>query len=191
MKLSDIKKAVRQLSKAEQVKLGQFLIAEIAKPVTAKKPITQPSLAEKIARIKMTCGVNGLKVVASKAAVEAQTTDNISFEIALQAAITNLLTDDRDIESPMGMLQNDPEVFGLPYEGLTNAKITEQLKVIFNDGQTTLTLVTPTFQFQAENGEKIAGNWIFLLQAPKAWDSLMWVIVDKTGQKAAYNYGFS
>ena len=45
--------------------------------------------------------------------------------------------------------------------------------------------------YPPEQGESTQDNWIFVLRVPTLSDHLYWVIVDRSGSKAPYLYGFN
>jgi len=45
--------------------------------------------------------------------------------------------------------------------------------------------------FPPENGESVADNWVFYFKLPTLSDHLYWAIVDRTGEKEPYCYGFN
>lgn len=42
-----------------------------------------------------------------------------------------------------------------------------------------------------EGGESVVDNWVFRLYIPNLSDHIYWAVVDQTGARAAYNYGFN
>ena len=43
----------------------------------------------------------------------------------------------------------------------------------------------------AQEGEQIQANWIFVLMAESLSDHIQWAIVDRSGLRETYNYGFN
>jgi len=42
-----------------------------------------------------------------------------------------------------------------------------------------------------EGGESVDANWIFALKIPSQSDHLHWAVIERSGEAAAYNYGFN
>ena len=114
------------------------------------------------------------------------------FMTALDAAMTSFLTDDDDIESPLGIAtfvaeetwtEDNPE--GQTFAEATLAALLDHL----NRPTASLSLV-PIGQ-TAEHGESVVDNWVFFLTIDELSDHLYWAIVDRQGVVATYNYGFN
>ncbi len=147
--------------------------------------------ASSIPGIKTELGVPQLTVKVSPSGINKQMAmgSKVTFVDALKLAIQSFLEDDTEIESPLGQMLNDPGAFGLP-QGADKAAATKVLRSYLNQPTSTLTLQTAKSQYPPENGEKVDTNWIFLLEL-KEISGLYWAIVDRSGTKAAYNYGVS
>jgi len=52
-------------------------------------------------------------------------------------------------------------------------------------------LCTPEYRYLPENGESIESNWIFRLDLDSYTPSMHWAIIDRSGVKLPYNYGYS
>ena len=114
------------------------------------------------------------------------------FMTALDLAMTSFLTDDDDIESPLGIAsfvaeatwtEDNPE--GQTFEEATRAALIDHL----NRPTASISLV-PIGQ-TAEHGEPVDANWVFFLTIDELSDHLYWAIVDRQGVVATYNYGFN
>ena len=108
---------------------------------------------------------------------------------ALRLALQSFLEDGQDIESPLGMITNDPSSLGLLSDADERA-MRERLRELLDDERASLQLLSPTEQFLPERGESIEANWLFRLRMPQTFSSLMWAVVDRAGVTPAYNYGF-
>ena len=106
-----------------------------------------------------------------------------------RAALQSFLEDGQDIESPLGMITNDPTSLGLLSDADERA-MRERLRELLDDERASLQLLSPTEQFPPERGESIEANWLFRLRMPQTFSSLMWAVVDRAGVTPAYNYGF-
>jgi Lamin Tail Domain len=140
-----------------------------------------------LAGIKAELGVPKLTVKVSPSAINKQMAmgSKVTFVDAFQLAIRSFLEDNSDAESPLSLIINNVE---LP-EGVDNAA-TEKLRSYLNRPTSTIKLLTPQSQYQAEHGETVDSYWIFLLDM-KEFDCLNWAIIDRSGVKAPYNYGFN
>jgi hypothetical protein len=151
------------------------------------------SLEADIQKVKDGLGVPELTVVADADHVAAQTDlgGSVSFADALGSAIKSFLEDgDNNIETVVGLVQNDPGAYDLP-EDVDVAAITEFLRELLNQPSSEVILLDPEYRFLPEDGETVEQNWIFRLEMPNLFSDLMWAIVPRSGSKPAYNYGFS
>jgi hypothetical protein len=140
-------------------------------------------------------GLDQLTISLDITEIEAQTAaypGPIDFMTALDLAMTSFLTDDDDIESPLGIATfvaeatwdpDNPE--GQTFEEATLAALLDHL----NRPTASISLV-PIGQ-TAEHGESVVDNWVFFLTIDELSDHLYWAIVDRQGVTATYNYGFN
>ncbi|MEA5580888.1 lamin tail domain-containing protein [Nodularia harveyana UHCC-0300] len=140
--------------------------------------------------IKAELGVPKLVIEASPLGIKKQMAfpGKITFTEALKLAISNLLEDDNDIESPLGLIVNDPGAYNLPQD-VDKAAVIEVLRSQLNQPTSKLLLHTSKIGYAPKNGETIKDNWIFQLDINDG--SLHWAIIDRSGVKAPYNYRFS
>lgn len=137
--------------------------------------------------IKAELGVPKLIVQASPSGINKQAAlgGKVTFTEALKLAITNFLEDENDEESPLALILANPGDYSLP-EGADKAAAIKLLRSNLNTAK--ILLHTPKMGYAPENGETIADNWIFQLYLD---DSIIhWAIVDRSGLKAPFNYGF-
>ncbi|MEG3954322.1 lamin tail domain-containing protein [Microcoleus sp. herbarium2] len=139
--------------------------------------------------IKAELGVPKLIVQASPSGVNKQMAlqGKVTFIQAVKLAITNFLEDDNDPESPLALILAQPDAYGLP-EGVDKAAATQFLRSHLNQPTVKMLLHTPKMGSAPENGETIADNWIFQLDLDDG--VIHWAIIDRSGVKAPYNYGF-
>jgi hypothetical protein len=144
-----------------------------------------------VAGIKQELKVPQLKFVATHAAINKQMSlgGKVTFTEALSSAIRSFLEDDSNIESPLGLILNDPGSFDLPND-VTKAVATEKLRSYLNEGGV-LTLYPTAKRSTAENGENVNENWIFELSLGAMSGTIFWAIVPRSGDPKVYNYGFS
>lgn len=71
--------------------------------------------------------------------------------------------------------------------GVDKAAASEFLDSHLNQPTAKMLLHTPKMGYAPENGETIADNWIFQLDLD---DEIIRAIIDRSGVKACYNYGF-
>ena len=117
---------------------------------------------------------------------------SVGFMSALEQAMTSFLSDDDDLESPLGVASFVAEVTwepdnpeGQTFEEATLAVLIDHL----NRSSASISLV-PIGQ-TAEYGESVTDNWVFFLTIDELSDHLYWAIVDRQGVSATYNYGFN
>lgn len=150
------------------------------------------SLEADIQKVKDKLGVPELTVVANPQHVADQTAlgGSVSFAEALRSAIQSFLENGDSIESPVGLVQNDPGAYDLP-DDVDIAAITEFLGELLNQPSSEVILLAPEARFLPEEGETVEENWIFRLKMPDVFSDLMWGIVPRSGSEPAYTYGFS
>ena len=173
------------------------------------------NVQDAIAKIKAKFGVSQLTVEIEAADIEAQSGmgNKVSFIKALELAIQSFLEDGRNYESPVGSVLVDPGAYNLQevqdktvtsqivgawmndlssqmrYHPDLAPMAMEQVRVWMNDPSSKIILCTSESRYLPENGETIEGNWIFRLDLP-ATPLLHWAIVDRSGEKQPYNYGY-
>jgi len=110
--------------------------------------------------------------------------NEVTFIEALTLAIESFLEDDRDAESPRALL----EFAAAPpcFDGGPAARV----RCFMNEPGSMIRLVTMAGP-PAENGEGVEQNWVFFMTLPSLSDHLYWAIVDRSGVRDAYNYGFN
>lgn len=142
---------------------------------------TRQIVREEFGLVNMTIDIPEAKVVYQSTEFK----NSVSFKDALRSALKSFMEDGTDLESPLGLIKND--YFGRPQE--------EQKKILFeylNQPDTYLQLVSIDEGIcSAERGESIKENWIFFLRIKSYSDHLHWAIVDRSGKRATYNYGFN
>ena len=118
--------------------------------------------------------------------------NKIDFLKALKGALINLLHDEDDIESPVGIAR-----LGAEEEWRTRSKPNSvldhnisrwYLREIMKRGSILSFTLDP---FPPENGEEEHLNWIFRLQVDRLSDHLYWSVQAKDGSYGPYNYGFN
>ncbi len=173
------------------------------------------NVREAIAKVKAELGVSQLTVEVDAAEIEAQSQrgGKISFIQALKLAIQSFLEDGRNYDSPVGSVLVDPGAYNLQevkdknvssqivgawmndassqmrYHPDLAPMAMEQVRVWMNDPTSKLILSTPESRYFPENGESIEANWIFRLDL-QATPLIHWAIVDRSGEKQPYNYGY-
>ena len=107
------------------------------------------------------------------------------FEHAFRLALTSFLEDYKNQDSA---LSNTLRKIGAPGAPSKNdLKRARQLMLdTMNRPDSRIALVSPFRLYQPENGEAVAASWVFYL---RLGDKSYWAIVDRTGEKSAYNYG--
>lgn len=107
------------------------------------------------------------------------------FEHAFRQALTNLL---EDYKNPASALSNTLKSMGAPGNPSKSdlKKARQKLLDAMNTPASRIALVSPFRFYQPANGEKAEANWIFHLRLD---GKPYWAIIDRSGEKAPYNYG--
>jgi hypothetical protein len=116
----------------------------------------------------------------------------VDFISALEAAMLSFLTDDSDIESPLGIAYFVAEGSWDPNnaEGQTFEEATFEALIDHLNRPTASLSLVPIGQ-SAEHGESVVDAWIFHLRIDDMSDHLYWAIVDRQDVATTYNYGFN
>jgi len=159
------------------------------------------NLQQRIFIIKTRHHVPGLQVLFDQGDRIRQTNipDNkMGFEEALSDALNCFLTYTENAETPLNLVKevSTADVHAADY--LQQLEV--QLQRYFNTGRIGLMPaydVTNADSWEnlpynvPENRESVDENWIFVLSLPDLSDHIYWAIVDRTGEKPAYCYGFN
>ncbi len=125
--------------------------------------------------------------------------NKLVFEEALAKALATLLASKNDAETPYNLVN---ELFSnIPAEAPDREdQVMDQVRIFFNTGRLGL---LPEYDLNdpeswenlpysiPEGNELVEDNWIFVLSLPDLSDHIYWAIVDRTGEKPAYAYGFN
>lgn len=138
-------------------------------------------------------GVTGLSLNMPAAEIGRQEKayGGLAFGKAFRAGLHSFFTDYSDPESPMCVVLDN--LGGYSCENPSKAQIAgaqKQLRDLMNKRGTQLRLVREGGGHQPENGETVRDNWVFSLYLDYS-DHTYWGIVDRSGKKPAYNYGFN
>ena len=159
------------------------------------EPVTL-TLAEQIQALLVDdLGFDELTISLDVTEIEAQSAafaGSVDFMTALDLAMTSFLTDDDDIESPLGIAMFAAEGSWDPNnaEGQTFAEATYEALIDHLNRPTASISLVPIGQ-TAEHGESVVDNWVFFLTIDELSDHLYWAIVDRQGVDGTYNYGFN
>jgi len=128
-----------------------------------------------------------LSFPAEEVSTQADPGSSVSFERALSLALTSILTDNSDIESPLALVSD--------YAFEEGQEPAEALRSFMNQPKTFLGLVGLHADgedgvYPPENGESIQENWVFHFTMGAFSDHLYWVVVPRNGG-AVFNYGFN
>ncbi|MBU6340605.1 MAG: hypothetical protein KGS48_03845 [Bacteroidetes bacterium] len=160
------------------------------------------NLQQRIFDLKSRHQVPGLQIIFDQGDLIRQTnipSNKMGFEEALADALKCLLTDSEHTETPLNIVT---EVFtdASPKAADYAQKLEAEIQRYFNTGRLGL---LPDYDVDnpdswenlpyniPENRETVADNWIFVLALPDLSDHIYWAIIDRTGEKAAYCYGFN
>jgi hypothetical protein len=145
------------------------------------------TLEEAITRVLNENGVVNMRTRLPPMEIASQAANfggQVSFIDALEAALLSFMTDGSDIESPRSLAaKGDPGQ-------CANANLTERVRCFLNRDTALLELYGEE-GFAPENGETVEMNWIFVLRAESLSDHIQWAIIDRSGDRAVYNYGFN
>lgn len=143
--------------------------------------------------------IEGLCVVYDETDIEEQeqlANNTLDYYTALAAALKSFLEDGTRIESPRSIIR---ETFGLFPDRIPDAEaqIATRLRDFLQSGELQL---LPNEEWDEEEDydftppedrESTTENWIFSLRLPQLSDHIYWVVVDRSGKRAPYNYGFN
>lgn len=114
--------------------------------------------------------------------------DENAFLEAMETALNSFLEDGEDDQSPLALIEADPQSYDLSDEP-EPAELQEAVRSFMNAGDSTLSLITPDNPLRPEGGEDPHKYWIFLLQMPSLSEHHWWAIVNKQKPSDVYNYG--
>ncbi|MDF5714274.1 MAG: hypothetical protein PUP93_10370 [Rhizonema sp. NSF051] len=150
-------------------------------------------LVEEIENIKTKLGVTDLTVVIDfeQLMVQIRNGEKVTFLDALESAIRSFIEDGEDNQSPVGVIELDPETFDLPTEA-DHAKVSEAIRAYMNLPSSEIMLLhkDSDSEILPKQEESIEENWIFYLSLPDLCYNLFWAIIDRKGTQKIYNYGF-
>lgn len=160
------------------------------------------NLAQRIYKIKENNGIPGIQVEFDDAERLRQTNfpDNkIAFEEALAKALPALLSDKSTGETPYNLVS---EIFGssLPKAPDQKSQLMQKVREFANTGRIGLIPQYDPEDMESwnalpypvpEDRELVEDNWIFASSFPDLSDHIYWVIVDRSGKKETYVYGFN
>ncbi len=121
----------------------------------------------------------------------------VSFSQAAQLALAEILESRDHAESPLEVaLTEVPREPGSWYHSdARKAAGQKALRSELDRTQTRFALYTgdeaPEIALPPEQGENADKNWIFSLYIPSLSDHFYWVVIDKSGRKKPYIYGFN
>jgi hypothetical protein len=118
----------------------------------------------------------------------------VSYRDAVNLAFESFLNDGTHIESPIALaIEISYSELGIPYQNPHPPEVLENAKKnvlgYLNDVSSQFSLV-PVGQLP-EHGETVQENWVFKLKMPRFSDHIYWAVIDRTGVRKVYNYGFN
>ncbi len=166
-----------------------------------------PPLAEQITATQAHFGVPGLQIFYDPAEINRQEMlafNSFLFIDTLQIAFEQIFYNGEHNESPRSMMidifyeELNPDLF--EKEEDWNQAIFAKLRPYLNTGK--LVHLPITFPddwserddwqgYPPEHRESTHDNWAYFLEMPTLSDHLQWIIIDRTGEKAPYIYGFN
>ncbi|MDX1940352.1 MAG: hypothetical protein SFU99_07360 [Saprospiraceae bacterium] len=126
--------------------------------------------------------------------------NHVTFEQALNTGLASFLFDANDLESPRNLVMEVHQIFRKNFasEEDWNEALTDKVQAYLNEGgrfrllPVSLPANEDDLDFNPpENGETMRDNWVFYLYLDTLSDHGHWAIIDRTGAKPAYNYGFN
>ena len=118
----------------------------------------------------------------------------VDFKTAAVAAVKSFLRDGSHIESPEALaLMLTFERQNLPWTDPAPSHVRRAARISLHshvDRESSVLRLLSRDE-QPEGGESVSENWIFALKIPSLSDHLHWAVVDRSGVKAVYNYGFN
>ncbi len=116
---------------------------------------------------------------------------SVKFDTALRRALHSFLFDGSNEESPLAIIANIGE------GEWSQDTPTDTVRWFANRPDARLSINVRDYDEDAdhpvppEDQETVADNWCFSLRLNQLSDHFHWAIVDRTGDKPAYNYGFN
>lgn len=154
-----------------------------------------PESAAKIIKWEFGLVNMGIKIANGEVERQKQMFKNkVAFEDALRLAMKSFIQDAEDPESPLALVMDRevcPEYNG-SYENCIRDKLEEGqavVKKLVNQKGSYIRVLK--IGESAEYGETVTENWIFTLWIDNFTDHLHWAVVDRSGNKPVYNYGFN
>ena len=120
-----------------------------------------------------------LKVMRKDVENQSFLNNKVTFENAMRQALKSFLNDGSDAESPLAVILN---------QGFPRREAKTKLLAEMNSPRTVLKLL-PISEI-IEGGEDTEKYWIFELNIDD-YDYSFWAIIDRSGVKPVYNYGFN
>lgn len=143
--------------------------------------------------LKNEFGVSGLTldIPAAEISRQEKAYGGMGFETAFRSAMKNFFEDYSDIESPMCIVLDNLGGYSCENPSKTDvARARKKLRELMSLKGTHLRIVRDGGDHQPENCETVKENWVFSLYLDYS-DHTYWGIVDRSGRKPAYNYGFN
>lgn len=114
------------------------------------------------------------------------------FEDAVSDALTSIIHDRSDLESPLSLAREL-----CVDDDKSNECARNVLMHFWHKPKSSMALIGRTNQdnrsncFMPERGEHIEDNWLFCVRLPELSEHLFWAIVPRNRIQAAYNYGYN
>ena len=165
----------------------------------------QPTYAQVVQKVMDNYHLDAIKTSFPEAEVKAQDdlpNNEVSFKLALRAAMESFLYDGRDVESPL-FTASDPD---MELTSCADVTFADRVLCFMNQQVSLLALITAEGRqevvidgqthnlYSPENQETIAKNWVFYLKLPELSEHLHWAVVRRArvdGMTIVHNYGFN
>lgn len=184
-------RTIRDLATNRFVLAAQRLLAASTAPPTPP-PIPVETFEQMLARVAREAGLPTLPLIISEAEVKAQLArygGAPNFEQAFRTALTTILTNGEDIESPLSLFReefsSDPDIAGT-LKGYLNRPTARLALIRMADfDEDTQQFIPP------EHGETLEDGWAFGLHIGDFSDHGYWAIVPRPSPSTGYIYGFN
>ena len=150
-------------------------------------------LSSPVARFRLDKIRNDLRVEEAQKQEKAFS-GTVTAENAAILAIESFLKDSSDVESPLALATEQAlEELNLPETAAQDAQVLRKARRLLSAhlNQPTSNITFLSLGQEPERGESLTKNWIIRLKIPTLSDHIFWAIVDRSGKKTTYNYGFN
>lgn len=167
--------------------------------IEEEAPILSAEALRKILRLEFEVPNLSVTIDEKEAQAQQKISPKVDLEDAIREALLAFIFDDEHPESPRSLVREvhdlTPEKEGSKEEAAI--ALDNKVREYMNTGEMFLVpLKAPKNEddievYPPEDGESLQENWAFMLRLSELSDHLFWAIVSRSGEQAAYSYGFN